>query len=345
MSSIGVISQNTSLIERGRRWGAAVGAEVVDVAQAAAVRRVWRTAGAIVVGGDELAALTTAGLARRDHVLVVEESPAEGLWRDAVTVGAVGVFAPQDDDAVTGALTAALDGRGAACVLSVVGLTGGIGASTLTVGCAQLAGRRGMRALAVDADAEGPGLHTTAGNENTPGLRWHDIARADGHVAARALAEAFPMAAGSAVLSFGSEDRPPVAPGPVLSAVERGFDVVIADVPRHAVSTELGADIIARSVALVLLVPENVTGVSAARRSVARWRELNDRCLVVSRTVRAGLGPGDVERSLGFPVLTRLRLDRRLTEDVEAGRGPVRSRALRRVAGRVLDAVGIEDAS
>ncbi|OUZ09232.1 hypothetical protein BHE97_10880 [Aeromicrobium sp. PE09-221] len=345
MSTIGVISQNMSLIERGRRWGAAVGAEVVDAAETAAIRRVWRTAGAIVVGGDELASLAAAGLTRRDHVLVVEETPAERLWRDAVTVGAVGVFAPQDDDAVTGALTAALDGRGAACVLSVIGLTGGIGASTLALGCAQLAGRRGVRALAVDADAEGPGLHVTAGTENAPGLRWRDIARADGHVAARALAGAFPMAAGSAVLSFDPEDHSPATSGPVLSAVERGFDAVIADVPRHAASTELGSDIIARSVALVLLVPENVTGVSAARRSVVRWQELNDRCLVVSCAVRAGLGPGDVERSLGLPVLARLRRDRRLAEDVEAGRGPARSRMLRRVAGRVLDAVGIEDAS
>lgn len=342
MSTIGVISQRESLVERGRRWAAAVGADVLAVADPAAVRRVWRSASAVVVDGDELSVLAAAELTRRDHVLIVDESPAEQLWREAMAIGAVGVFAPQDDDAVTGALTAALDGRGEACVLSVVGCSGGAGASTLTVGCAQLGARRGARSLAVDVDAEGPGLQTTAGSEDSPGLRWHDIARADGHVAARALAEAFPVAAGARVLSFGAGEHPHVAAAPVLSAAERGFDLVVADVPRHAAGTELGAELIARSVALVLLVPEHVTGVSAARRSMDRWRELNDRCLVVSGAVRGGLGPGDVERALGLPVLARLRRERRLAEDVEAGRGPARSRRLRRVAGRILDTVGIE---
>ncbi|OUZ05914.1 hypothetical protein BHE97_19540, partial [Aeromicrobium sp. PE09-221] len=143
-------------------------------------------------------------------------------------------------------------------------------------------GRRGVRALAVDADAEGPGLHVTAGTENAPGLRWRDIARADGHVAARALAGAFPMAAGSAVLSFDPEDHSPATSGPVLSAVERGFDAVIADVPRPAASPEPGSDLIPRPVALPLPRPQNVPGVRAARRSGVRLQEIHARFLVVS---------------------------------------------------------------
>jgi len=341
MSSIAVISRQHDVVDRVQRWAASVSASTQATTDPAQVRRAWRGCGAVIVDGAELRALAGLALPRRDHILVVCADPDEGVWRRAVDLGAVGVFAPCDDDAVTGALTRALDGRGEACVVSLVGASGGVGASTLTVACAQLAARRGVRALALDADTAGPGLEFLAGAEEASGLRWHDVADADGHVLARTLTRMLPVAGGASVLSFRRGESRGATPA-VLGAVQRGFDVVVADVPRHAIGARLGADVLARSPATVLLASEHVTGVAAAQQVLTGLRGFSDRQLVVSCPVPGGLGPRQVERALGLPVLARLPRRRRVAGAVEAGRGPGGVRALRRVAGAVLDAIGVD---
>lgn len=298
----------------------------------------------MVVDAEVLPWIRSLNLPRRDHVVVLAESPAARTWADALALGAVGVWSHDEDDAVTGALTRALDGRGEACVLVVVGATGGVGTSALVVACADAARRRGARALAVDADPEGPGLDLVAGLEHAPGLRWHEVTLTDGHVAARSLSEALPsFGAGAKLLSFGRGERGAIDPMTVLTAAQRGFDFVVGDVPRHALGTgEIGSQLLSRSVATVLVVPEHVSGLAAAERVRGQLSALSDRLVVVSRVVTAGLGPGQVERALGLPVLARLRHRRAVAQQIEHGRGPTGSRMLRAVAGRVVDAFGIE---
>ncbi|WP_166375877.1 septum site-determining protein Ssd [Aeromicrobium phragmitis] len=342
MASIAVVTEQADIAERGQRWGAAVQAHVEVVGVPDAVHRAWRRCEAVIVDAAVLPWLRSLAVPRRDHVLVLAKGPDSAVWADALALGAVGIWELDEDDAVTGALTRAVDGRGEACVLAVVGASGGVGASTLVVACAHGAHRRGASALAVDGDPDGPGLDLVAGLEHHEGLRWDEITLTDGHVAARSLSEALP-GEGARVLSFARSSRTSLDPGPVLAAAQRGFDLVVGDIPRHALATAgLGTDLLARSVAVVLVVPEHVTGLAAAERIVGELDGRTDRVLVVSRAVTGGLGPGQVERGLGLPVLARLRTRRPLAQDVERGRGPTRSRMLRSVAGRVLDAVGIE---
>lgn len=342
MASIAVVTEQADVAECGRRWGAAVQAEVDVVRGPDAVHRSWRRSRAVIVDAATLPWLRSSAVPRRDHVLVLAESPDATVWADALALGAVGVWERHEDDAITGALTRAVDGRGEACVLAIVGASGGVGASTLVVACAQLAHRRGASALAVDGDPDGAGLDLVAGIEHHEGLRWDEITRTDGHVAARSLSEALP-GAGARVLSFARSGRTALEPGPVLTAAQRGFDLVVGDLPRHTLAHPgLGADLLSRSLATVLVVPEHITGLAAAERLVAELEGRSDRLLVVSRAVSGGLGPGQVERGLGLPVLARLRPKRPLGQDVERGRGPLRSRMMRSVAGTVLDAVGIE---
>ncbi|MFD1859470.1 hypothetical protein EHW97_07655 [Aeromicrobium camelliae] len=342
MSSIAVVTEQADIAERGQRWGAAVQAHVDIVHGPDALHRSWRRSEAVIVDAAALAWVRSLAVPRRDHVLVLAESPDAAVWADALALGAVGVWERHEDDAVTGALTRAVDGRGEACVLAVVGASGGVGASTLVVACAQLAHRRGASALAVDGDPDGPGLDLVAGFEHREGLRWDEITLTDGHVAARSLSEALPHS-GARVLSFGRSGRASLDPGPVLTAAQRGFDLVVGDLPRHTLGLPgLGADLLSRSLAAVLVVPEHVTGLAAAERIVAELEGRSDRLLVISRAVSGGLGPGQVERGLGLPVLARIRPTKALGQDVERGRGPMRSRMVRAVAGKVLDAVGIE---
>ncbi|WP_293785737.1 septum site-determining protein Ssd [uncultured Aeromicrobium sp.] len=342
MTAIAVITQEADIAERGRRWGAAVQAHVDVIGGPDALHRAWRRSAAIIVDAAVLPWLRSLAVPRRDHVLVLADSPEPEIWTDALALGAVGVWARDADDAVTGALTRAVDGRGEACLLAVVGASGGVGASTLVVSCAEWAHRRGASALAVDAAPDGPGLDLVAGLEHHEGLRWDEITLTDGHVAARSLSEALP-GGDARVLSFGRSQRTHPETGAVLTAAQRGFDFVVGDVPRHTLAVPgLGTDLLSRSLAAVLVVPEHVTGLAAAERVMADLEGRCDRLLVVSRAVSGGLGPGQIERGLGLPVLARLRSRRALGQDVERGRGPMRSRMMRAVAGRILDALGIE---
>ena len=77
-------------------------------------------------------------------------------------------------------------------------------------------------------------------------------------------------ATGLATLSWGRDgpDEVPAALGGVLAAAVRGFDLVVADVPRHL--EPAGAELVARSVLTVVVVPEEVRAVGSARRVLGR---------------------------------------------------------------------------
>ncbi|MET0448843.1 MAG: hypothetical protein ABW004_10565, partial [Aeromicrobium sp.] len=193
-----------------------------------------------------------------------------------------------------------------------------------------------------DADPLGGGLELVLGAERADGLRWDDFGSTRGRVDAGSFAGVLPVHRGVSSLSWGTGARrelPPSVPT-VLDAAVRGFDVVAADVPRRLDTA--GAEIVGRSVLTVLLVPEEIAAVAAARQVAS----LLDGCApaigLISVARRSGIGPGAVSDALELPVLARLRPDRRVRGTVDRGLGPGGSRRLRRAADAVLDALGLE---
>ncbi|MFI5429192.1 hypothetical protein [Aeromicrobium sp. UC242_57] len=128
----------------------------------AGVRRTWRQASGVVVGEDLVSEVADAGLARREHVIVLAREPS-AHWPAAIALGAEVVCGPDEERRILDVLAAALDGRDEACVVSVIAGSGGAGASTLVAALAVTAARRGLRSLAVDADPLGGGLELLLG--------------------------------------------------------------------------------------------------------------------------------------------------------------------------------------
>jgi secretion/DNA translocation related CpaE-like protein len=329
------------LLDDALRWCAAVGATPEVTADTTATRRSWRRAPVVVVGEDLADGLARAGLSRRDHVLLIARKP-ERCWPAAVSLGAVGVFRPDEEERILEALASALDGRGEACLVSVVGGSGGAGASTLSAALALSAGRRGLRSMVLDADPLGGGIELVLGAERAEGLRWRDVDATRGTLSAGSLADVLPTHHRVATLSWDRSERPalPDSLPSVLAAAVRGFDLVVADVPRHL--DTWGSDIVSRSVLTVLVVAEEICAVGAARHVFARLQECTSSIAVVSVSRPGGIGPDAVAEALGQPVLARHRLDRRIRSAVDRGHGPGRSRSARRTSGVLLDALGLE---
>ncbi|NRQ49360.1 septum site-determining protein Ssd [Aeromicrobium stalagmiti] len=336
-----IATTDEHLIDLAQRWCAALGASPEVARDVTAARRSWRRAAAVVVGDDLVGALAGAGVSRRDHVVVVARTP-EACWPAAVGLGATVVCEPVEEDRVLGALAAALDGRDEACVVSVVGGSGGAGASTLAAALAVVAGQRGFRALAFDADPLGGGLELVLGAERAEGLRWHDFAVTRGRIDAGSLADVLPEHRGVASLSWTRDERGPLPESlpAVVTAAVRGFDLVAVDVPRQL--DPAGVDLVGRSVLTLLVVPEEIGAVVAARTVAGRLADSAPSTGLVTVARPGGIGPGAVSEALGLPVLVRLRHDRRVRGAVDRGHGPARSRAVRRAASAVLDAVGLE---
>ncbi|MGH3458288.1 septum site-determining protein Ssd, partial [Aeromicrobium sp.] len=229
-----IATADDRMLDDALRWCAAVGCTPEVAPDVAAARRSWRGAPVVMVGDDLAPELVRAQLPRRDHVLLLARSPGEA-WPLAVALGAVDVVTGDDEVRALDALTLALDGRGEACLVSVVGGVGGSGASTLAASLALAGADRGLQSLLLDADPLGGGLELLLGTESVDGLRWHDLGVADGPVAAESLADVLPRRDGLATLSWGRDgpDDVPQALGGVLAAAVRGFDLVVADVPRH----------------------------------------------------------------------------------------------------------------
>lgn len=338
-----VVSSAPQVREDAQRWCAALGAETVLAADVSQARRTWREAGLVVVGADAASEIAGAGLARRDHVIVVHEGHDEQeAWPAAVALGAVAVVSVREEQAALAALTVALDGRGEGAVVSVLGAVGGSGASTFAGCLAGRAAHRGHRSLLADLDPLGGGIDLLLGAEHADGVRWQGLGGADGTLSAGALGKLLPVAHGVSVLTW-DRDRPvppPSQAGGVVAAAVRGFDVVVADLPRRP--DERVDDVLGRSVLTVLLVPEETRALAAARSTLAWLDSVAGAVAVLGVARPGGIESGLLARTLERPVLGRLRRDRNLRTAVEAGRGPLRARRSARAADVVLDLLGLE---
>ncbi len=332
------------LLDVALRWCAATGASPVAVDTADGLRREWREATVVLIGQDLVEEVAALAAPRRDHVVVVARE-AEAVWRFAVALGACDVVDPGDDAAALTAVGLALDGRVEGCTVSVVGGSGGVGASTFAAALGLVGARRGLAAVLLDADPGGAGVELLLGSERAQGLRWADLAAVDGRVSGESLSDVLPRHDGLATVSWpaGATDvSVPAAAGAVWSAAGRAFDLVVADAPRTDRVEGWSRSLLAGSVLTVVVIGEDLTGVGAARRVAPRVSDACPAVVAVTVTRRGGLGSAAVEAAVGIPVVARIRPRSGLRRAVDHGHGPLRSRSLRRAARDVLDLLGLE---
>ncbi len=303
------------------RVAAAAGLAVVHGARPPS-RQAWTGASAVLLDVAGASACSDMRLPRRGHIIMVcPDEPTAGDWQTAIAVGAQHVMSlPADESQLVAALSEAADsGRDAergGAVVAVMGARGGAGASLFAAALAQAS----AEALLVDADPWSGGIDLVLGAEDTPGLRWPDLALEHGRLDFAALRQALPRHDRLSVLS-GVRAGNEVEPGPlaaVIDAGRRGGATVICDCPRRlAGSVESVID----AADLVVIVATADVGSCAAAPAVASaLGAINPNIgLVVRGPSPAGLRAVDVARLVGVPLLAAMRAQANLPVMLERG--------------------------
>ncbi len=300
----------------------------------------------VLLGVD---ALTQArpewGQGSRRRVVVVSRQPvSDSTWRAVLGVRAESVFVlPEQEHELAEQLRDAADGTATTAVtIGVAAAHGGAGASTFAAGLALTAATAGRRALLLDADPLAGGIELVVGCEDTPGLRWREIAATHGRVGAAALREALPQVDGLAVLSFDREPAPipeAATARTMLAAARRGSDVVVLDLGRRPEEPWRG---LTRACDLLLLIAAGeVRAAAAARQAAVVWGDsASDVRLVVRERPPADLSADELADCVGLPLLARLPTRRSIARAVDEGSGPLCHRGFERACRDVLSKVG-----
>lgn len=336
-----LVTCDDPLLDDVLRLAAAAGAPLEVAHDPAAALRGWSGASVVLVGADQAPALARGRPPRRPEVHVVSRGPAaDPLFRDALALGARAVVElPSADSWLVELLTDVHEGAGgSAWTLGVVAGSGGAGASTFAA-AAGLVAARGAPTLLLDLDPWGPGLDRVVGFDEVEGVRWDALLAASGRLGSRSLRAALPERDRLAVLTFGPADGnglEDAAVREVLSAAQRGSEVVVVDLPRSLGG--VAAEVTTRCDLVVVVAEGAVPSVAAAGKVAARLALLGAPTGLVVRTSGAGLDPLVVAETLGFPLLADYPSRRRVVEQVDLGLGPVRGRRapLARAAARVL---------
>lgn len=201
-------------------------------------------------------------------------------------------------------------------VLGVIGASGGLGVSTLAVAIAARAAGRVGATVAIDAAPGGGALDVTACLEHLPGLRWPDLAAADGRIDGAALLHELPAEGPARVLA----GRGSAPPDEVVRATVAGLATVCGlTVLDHGVSTrwtEVCTD-------LLLLVGPTARQLADGVGVADRLSDLGAPPALVLRVPRGvAVSPEEVAAHLDVPLAGTLRDDPRVAQDAERGRPP-----------------------
>ncbi len=292
----------------------------------------WSGASIVIVGDDLAAAAAQARLPRREGLVLACLEESEGTWRSAVALGAEHVARlPDADRWLLDRMAAGSEGPGrGGVVISVMPASGGAGASTFAVTLARTLALS-MRAVVIDADHWGAGLEIMMGLEDTPGLRWPDLADTRGRLGAASLVDALPSIEGVGVLSSSRLTATPLQAAPfaaVLDAAVRGYDAVIVDLPRRFDDVyECASSMSARA---VVVATARVRSALAARLVLAEWSARVTHVDLVVRSEGRGLSQGAVEATTGAHEALRLPASPRVAMSADSGELP----ALRDPYGR-----------
>ena len=341
-----LVTADDRLLEELLRLAAAAGTTPEVARDVPAALRAWGRAPLVLVGHDLADPLARASPSRREGVFVVLLAPTpDAVFRSALAVGAESVAElPRSEGWLVERLTDVVDtGPARGLTLSVIGGSGGAGATTFACALGQVAGRTGP-SVVVDADPLGPGVDRVLGLDLVEGVRWDGIGHATGRLSARALRESLPRRAGVAALTWYAGPQPPslqaFAVREVISAARRGHDTVVVDLPRG--HDPLVDEIVCRCDRLLVMVVPTVPGLAGAVRMCRRFVDHG----TVATVVRGGsIDDEALHRLTGVPVAVRMPDQRGLCEAIDLGLGPVRTRRapLGRAAREVLAARLVHD--
>lgn len=201
-------------------------------------------------------------------------------------------------------------------VLGVIGASGGLGVSTLAVALAVRAAGTVGATVAVDGAPGGGALDVTACVEHRPGLRWADLAGAEGAIDGAALLRELPGEGPARVLA----GRGPAPPDDGVRAAVAGLARVCG-----LTVVDLGTSTrwVGECTDVLLLVGPTARQLADGAGVAERLHDLDVPASVVPRTRRGdGVSPEEVAVHLDLPLAGVLADDSRVVLDSERARPP-----------------------
>jgi secretion/DNA translocation related CpaE-like protein len=323
-----LVTAEPLLLDELLRLCAAAGVEPQVAHDEVAARQAWADAPLVLLGDDVAARLAGVRVARRGRLVMVGLDPnSSAAWDLAVSLGADGVaFLPSAQSWLLDRLADAGDGPGAVdgITLAVVGGRGGAGASTLAAALSVVAAGDGVPTMIVDVDPLGGGIDMLLGREDEAGVRWPDLAFADGRLSGESLRLALPCAGRLTMLSCGRGESLPVPVEParaVLDAARRSHDLVVVDLPRSL--DRVTEHVLSVATMTLLVVPAEVRATAAAGRVAIGVGLLSGDLRVVVRGPSPGGLTGElVADRLGLPLAGWMEAEPDLAAALEHGRAP-----------------------
>jgi hypothetical protein len=201
-------------------------------------------------------------------------------------------------------------------VMGVIGASGGLGVSTLAVALAVRAGPHVGATVAVDGALDGGALDVTACLEHLPGVRWPDLAAAQGGLDGAALLRVLPAEGTTRVLAGTHRGLGEDVVRAALSGLARVCGVAVVDLGRswwladQCTELVLVAGTSARHLADATAVAEVIHGLGCP-------------VVLVVRTSRGDpVSPEEVAVHLDLPLSGTLRDDYRIVTDADRARLP-----------------------
>lgn len=322
---------------------AAAGAGLRVVSDAVDGGRYWDAASAVLVGSD---VRELPPRRRTPAVMVGLDGEGDSLWHLAAALGAERVAVLPDAAAwLADHLSRSRSPGPGGLVLGITGGCGGAGATTAAIWIAQAAAGLGARVLLVDGDPWGGGVELALAAEETPGLRWPDLAEARGSIDPLQLADSLPVAGGFSFLSWPATREqagpvPAAATRGVLDAARRGYELVVVDVGRGAGPLHTTAWDCDR---IMMVVPAQLKAAVAALRLLQELPPVEAGLLVRGRP-GAALDASLIADAIGLPVQGRIPELRGVPAAMETGRllDLGKRRTIRQFGASVFDWLGAD---
>ena len=322
---------------------AAAGAHLRVVSDPLDGARYWDAASAVLVGSD---VRELPPRRRAPAVMVGLDGEGDSLWHLAAALGAERVAVlPVAAAWLADHLSRSRSPGPGGLVLGITGGCGGAGATTAAIWIAQAAAGLGARVLLVDGDPWGGGLELALAAEETPGLRWPDLAEARGSIDPLQLADSLPVAGGFSFLSWPATREqlvpvPAAATAGVLDAARRGYELVVVDVGRGAGPLHTMAWDCDR---IMMVVPAQLKAAVAALRLLQEFPPVEAALLVRGRP-GAALDGSLIADAIGLPVQGRIPELRGVPGAMETGRllDLGKRRTIRQFGASVFDWLGAD---
>jgi len=327
-TSATLVSAEAGLVRLAQASAAASAASLTVVASCEGLRGLWRNSSAILVGSDQVEEVVRLALPRRDNVYLVGYPDArELLCRWSMPLAASVIQLPDGSKWLSRVIAGRTGGTDVGAVVAIRGGAGGVGASTLAVGVAVAAVRRGLKVALVDCDPLGGGLDLLMGGENTPGWRWDKLRNSSGQIAdIRAM---LPQVEGVTVVSMERSNPQPVPQGALEAVVDclgRSHHLVVMDVGRQVME----ASVVRRS---VVVSAQTVRALAATRVGLGEL-DLSECGLVVRKG--GSVSAHDAARALQLPLITAVPTLADLPRLADRGIAPSLAGAWRRACTTTL---------